>query len=572
MDRQSQIKNALASCNVTKLSELLLLLPIANEDYLRNFILQHCQNSPQAQAAIYEALLPEDDSRSSLRRAKTQLLGFEDLPLPLGSATSKANLQEEPVDDEENFGLSSSDEIELLNLSQKHEYEDTTILKKRKSDIDLASTSKRTRTNSGKDTTLNVAQSLLQSTFGMKDFRLKQEEVIARLLTGASAVVVFPTGGGKSLCYQLPALCFRNLDKQAGVRQGHAESGITLVVSPLIALMKDQVDALQRRGISAAVLDSTKTQQEYRATIDSMRNGDLDILYCAPERLNNEGFVASMANVRGGIRLLAIDEAHCISEWGHAFRPDYLKVARFAKEIEAERVICLTATATPQVAQDVCKAFAIPKQCLFRTSSYRPNLHLRAESYQTKKQSYPKLRKFLTNNPGPTIIYVTLQKHTEELATQLRSHGFNASSYHAGMHTDDRAQCQNEFMASYDLIVVATIAFGMGIDKANIRNVVHYDVPRSLEGYSQEIGRAGRDGHQSQCILYLCAEDLHLRESFARGDLPSKLSVTKLLNDILSAEPSNPVNPVIEVSLFSQSREFDIKVRLTTYYQSGFIS
>ena len=247
----------------------------------------------------------------------------------------------------------------------------------------------------------------------------------------------------------------------SNVRQGHAEGGITLVVSPLIALMKDQVDALKRLGLSAAVMNSTISREEYLQVVDAMRNGTLDILYCAPERLNNEGFVGSMAHVRGGVRLLAVDEAHCISEWGHAFRPDYLKVARFAREIQAERVICLTATATPEVARDVCKAFDIPEAAgLFRTPTYRPNLRLYAQSYQTKQESYPKLRAFLKAHPGPSIIYVTLQKHTEDLAEQLRKHGFKARHFHAGMDNADKVQCQEAFMASKDLIIVATIAFG----------------------------------------------------------------------------------------------------------------
>lgn len=268
------------------------------------------------------------------------------------------------------------------------------------------------------------------------------------------------------MCYQVPALCFKELDRQANTRQGHAESGITLVVSPLIALMKDQVDTLKHLGVRAAVMDSTKTKEEYLATVDAMREGTLDILYCAPERLNNEGFVGSMAHVRGGVRLLAVDEAHCISEWGHAFRPDYLKVARFSREICADRVICLTATATPQVAQDVCNAFDIPEAGLFRTATYRSNLRLLAESYRTKRDSYPKLRAFLNEHPGPSIIYVTLQKQAKDLAEQLSNHGFEARHFHAGLENTEKMKRQDEFMASDNIIMVATIAFGMGIDKS----------------------------------------------------------------------------------------------------------
>ena len=227
--------------------------------------------------------------------------------------------------------------------------------------------------------------------------------------------------------------------------------------------MKDQCDALKRLRISAAVLNSTNSRDEYLETVDAMRKGTLDILYCAPERLNNELFVSSMAHVPGGVRLLAVDEAHCISEWGHAFRPDYLKVARFAKEIQAENVVCLTATATPQVARDVCRAFAIPEaEGLFRTPSYRPNLQLLAQAYQTKEDSYPDLCAFLKGHPGPTIIYVTLQKHSEALAEKLRKDKFHARHFHAGMKDIEKETCQNEFMKSDDLIMVATIAFGMG--------------------------------------------------------------------------------------------------------------
>lgn len=461
----------------------------------------------------------------------------------------------------EDFDIDSSDEAELLNASDLPV--PTNGTKRVSEEPNADPVAKRIRSEQY-DAHHDLALSVLRERFTLQSFRLKQQQAISRLLAGQSAVVVFPTGGGKSLCYQLPALCFRELDKQQNVRQGYAESDITLVVSPLIALMKDQVDALRRRGINAAVLNSTCSKEEYLAVQDSMRDGSLDLLYCAPERLNNEGFVGSMANVRGGVRLLAVDEAHCISEWGHAFRPDYLKVARFAKEVGAERVVCLTATATPTVAADVCKAFAIPTdEGLFRTTTYRSNLRLLARSFKTKQESYPHLISFLRAHSGPTIIYVTLQKHTEQLATTLQGQGFRARPFHAGMPQQEKAVCQDAFLSSNDMIIVATIAFGMGIDKANIRNVIHYDIPRSLEGYSQEVGRAGRDGKQSHCMLFLCAEDLHLRESFARGDLPSKSSVSALLNETFSIKPTlTDRGSCIEVKLREQSTEHDIKVSL----------
>lgn len=355
------------------------------------------------------------------------------------------------ADSDDEFGLASSDEEALTGLDAT-----SSNSLKRKSEDELNNDNKRQAID-GSDLKLPaVATEVLKNRFHLPQFRMKQKEAIARLLNGGSAAVVFPTGGGKSLCYQLPALCFKELDRLSNVRQGHAEGGITLIVSPLIALMKDQGDALKRLGINAAVMDSTKTREEYLATVDAMRNGKLDILYCAPERLNNEGFVAAMANVQGGVRLLAVDEAHCISEWGHAFRPDYLKVARFAKEIQAERVVCLTATATPQVAKDICSAFDIPPAGLFKTTTYRSNLRLHAQSYQTKSESYPKLRAFLHAHPGPAIIYVTLQKHAEDLAEQLRKHKLKARHFHAGMKPEEKTRCQDEFMSSNEVVRIRT--------------------------------------------------------------------------------------------------------------------
>jgi len=235
-------------------------------------------------------------------------------------------------------------------------------------------------------------------------------------------------------------------------------------------------------------------------------------------------------------------------------------VARFVKEIRAERVVCLTATATKKVAQDICDAFSVNESGLFRTTTYRPNLRLHVKSAATKEMVYPGLFKLLRERPGSTIIYITTQSQTEELAKKLRGEKFNAKAFHAGMEASVKALLQDEFMASDNMIMVATIAFGMGVDKSNIRNVIHFDIPRSLEGYSQEIGRAGRDGADSLCQLYLCGEDLHLKESHARSDLPSKESVRALLRDIFDAE-SAQLKPgeSIERKLFHQSKEFDIR-------------
>ena len=472
----------------------------------------------------------------------------------IASPTAKLMMDQDVVDE---FGLSSSDEAELGALADGLTVPDRVV--KRESDEDMAPASKRMRSTAGSSpAALTAAMDVLRKYFGFDAFRLKQSQAITRLLEGQSCVIVFPTGGGKSLCYQVPALAFKEMDKLAGIRQGQGEGGLTVVVSPLIALMKDQVDALKRKGISAAVLDSSRTKEEYDSTMNRMRSGTLDIVYCAPERLNNEVFVNAMTSVRGGVRLLAVDEAHCISEWGHAFRPDYLKVARFAKEIQAERVACLTATATPVVAEDVCKQFDIAIEGLFRTPTYRPNLKLMAGSYKDDDAKFAALVQFLRAHPGSTIVYTTTQKGSERLAELLRTQKFDAEHFHASVEKQQKFETQERFMSSDNKIIVATIAFGMGIDKPDIRNVVHYVISKSLEGYSQEVGRAGRDGKQSHCLAMLCGEDMHLLESFALGDLPSRHSVRRLLSDIFSKKMKD--DGTIESGLSWQQREFDIKV------------
>ncbi|KAI0105008.1 ATP-dependent DNA helicase recQ [Nemania sp. FL0031] len=426
--------------------------------------------------------------------------------------------------------------------------------------------SKRAKQNSTREQHDSIARSILKQKFGYDDFRHEQAAAIRNILTGENVLVVFPTGAGKSLCYQIPGIAFEELDA-AGLTERQSKtaaigSGITIVVSPLIALMKDQVDALQRRGIPAACLDSTKTYDDLKSINASMQDGRLRILYCAPERLNNEGFVESMKFVPGGIRLVAVDEAHCISEWGHSFRPDYLKVARFVNEIKAERVICLTATATPRVAEDVCKAFDIKDSNVFRTSPYRPNLQLHAEAVKTKEEKFPRLLKFLTDHDGPTLVYVTIQKQAEDLAARLVKQGHDAAVFHAGLPTERKLQTQDDFMAGRVRIVVATIAFGMGIDKADIRNILHYDISSTVEEYSQQVGRAGRDGKPSFCMLYLCRDDFWLRENFVRGDLPSRQSLQRLLEDIFLNQPRVKLpddGEVIKLNQLALGKEHDVR-------------
>ncbi|KAH7382385.1 P-loop containing nucleoside triphosphate hydrolase protein [Phaeosphaeria sp. MPI-PUGE-AT-0046c] len=457
------------------------------------------------------------------------------------------------------FGISSEDENELLAAA------DGAVQGKHKLSLDggiAGNAQKRARTvketANAISASTKLANDVLKNRFGLDGFRLEQESAITRILDGGSAVVVFPTGGGKSLCYQVPAVCFRYQDEEAGRRVSQSK-GVSLVISPLIALMKDQVDALLLRGIKAAVLNSSVTRDAYLATQDDLRNGRLDLLYCAPERLNSEGFISSLKAIPGGIRLLAVDEAHCISEWGHSFRPDYLKIARFAKEAEVERVICLTATATDKVSKDIRHAFSIPSDGLFQTTMYRPNLRLLAEANPKGTDYKSKLVAHLRRYPGSTIVYVTQQKGAETLADDLLHRGFSARPYHAGMSTEVRTKTQDDFLASKNMIVVATIAFGMGIDKPDIRNIVHFDIPDSIESYSQQIGRAGRDGKPSVCMFYLATKDFHLRNIFTYGARPSRRSLKLLMEDLCSPEHRKlKTGDTFTVSMYSQSKEVDI--------------
>src|SRR5712691_1743286 len=378
-------------------------------------------------------------------------------------------------------------------------------------------------------------ETLLRSRFGLAEFRPGQREVIDALCTRNAALAVLPTGGGKSLCYQLPALLF---------------TGVTLVVSPLIALMKDQIDYLRRRGIAAARLDSSLDTAELREVSDQLRTGTLQLLYVAPERFNNERFLADLRRAR--IALFAVDEAHCISEWGHNFRPDYLKLAETARDLRVERVLALTATATPAVVQDVCTAFGIAPECAVVTGFYRHNLTLNTTPVTPGERNTVLVERLTARPPGPTIVYVTLQKTAEQVADRLAEAGFAARAYHAGVDSQTRTEVQEWWMASDYAIVVATIAFGMGIDKAAVRYVYHYNLPKSLESYSQEIGRAGRDGQPSIVELLACQADVPTLENFAYGDTPTLEALNSVVTALLEA------GPTFDISLTEMSTRHDI--------------
>ena len=380
------------------------------------------------------------------------------------------------------------------------------------------------------------ARAMLGSVFGFDAFRPGQAEVVERLLAGRSVLAIFPTGGGKSLCYQLPALCL---------------SGVTLVISPLIALMKDQIDFLTAKGLPAARYDSTLDAAQARAVLDDLRGGRLKLLYISPERLANERFLQNLRSVR--ISLLAVDEAHCISEWGHNFRPDYLKIAGLVRELDIPRVLALTATADPATARDIARVFAIDTGDVVNTGFHRPNLELRATAVTPGSRRRTLLERLAARPRGATIVYVTLQKTAETVAEFLTRSGFKASAYHAGMENEARSAVQDAFMASDDLIVVATIAFGMGVDKAGIRAVYHYNLPKCVESYAQEIGRAGRDGRPAVCEALVCRQDTVVLENFVLGDTPDERSIAALLDEILDSGDQQ------DISVTTLSNSHDIR-------------
>ncbi|KAM7214037.1 ATP-dependent DNA helicase RecQ [Rhypophila decipiens] len=424
---------------------------------------------------------------------------------------------------------------------------------------------------------LIVLNKILKEQFRHTSFRYQQREAIQSVLDGNNTLVVFPTGAGKSLCFQIPALAFEELDDES--RRG--KHGITVVISPLLALIKDQVDSLKKKGIAAGALDSTQTVEEYHQTHAAIKAGTLRIVYCSPEKLNAKGFARRLKQTPGGVRLVAVDEAHCVSEWGHAFRPDYLKVARFVKQVEAERVICLTATATLAVTESICEAFQIdngfqmvpehgqgvPAQSelladsrdrqvgdrrsnrplsvkqvtraghensgnVFRLLPHRSNLWLGVENTAGYEAKIAAAISYIQQNPGPTIIYALFVKQVDDITQRLKKAGHKAESFYAKMPITRKRQAQEAFMLGEIRIIVCTVAFGLGIDKADIRNIIQIGLPRSVEEYSQQCGRAGRDDLPAKCVLYIQTDDYKLRKKLEIDGFPSEDAVRTLLKDL----------------------------------------
>ncbi len=341
-------------------------------------------------------------------------------------------------------------------------------------------------------------KTILKKHFGYEEFRPLQKEIIERVLLGKDCVVLMPTGGGKSLCFQLPALML---------------SGITIVISPLISLMKDQVDALCANGITADLINSTCSQTEIARVMHRAKIGKIKILYLAPERLSVPGFEDFLHTLRIG--LIAIDEAHCISEWGHDFRPEYRNLKLLRGKFPEIPIIALTATATETVREDIVKQLNIQDAQVFISSFNRANL-----SYEVlpKKDSLKSILAILSGYKNESvIIYCFSRNDTETLVSNLNKNGFNAAAYHAGLSAKKRSDNQERFIRDQIHIMVATIAFGMGIDKPDVRLVIHHGLPKSIEGYYQETGRAGRDGLPARCVLLFSYADKFKHDYFIRN-------------------------------------------------------
>jgi len=359
-------------------------------------------------------------------------------------------------------------------------------------------------------------EKLLKQYFGYEEFRPLQKEIIEHVLEGKDAFVLMPTGGGKSLCYQLPALMLE---------------GLTLVISPLISLMKDQVDALNANGVAAGLINSSLTYSEILNIQEEARTGKIKILYVAPERLALEPFQEFLQSLT--VSLIAVDEAHCISEWGHDFRPDYRNLKAFRQQFARVPFIALTATATPKVQEDIISQLSLVCLQKYISSFDRKNLIYRI---MRKKNAYDKLIKLLKKYKGESaIIYCFSRKETEAIAADLQADGFMARPYHAGLTNDQRKMHQEMFIKDEVAIIVATIAFGMGIDKPDVRLIVHYSFPKTLEGYYQEIGRAGRDGIESECVLLYSYGDKIKHEYFLdqMEDTDQQAKVRVKLNQVI---------------------------------------
>ena len=388
-----------------------------------------------------------------------------------------------------------------------------------------------------------MLHSKLKDFFGFDSFKADQERIIRHLVDKNNAFVLMPTGGGKSLCYQLPALVME---------------GTAIVISPLIALMKNQVDAI--RGFVAGndgiahFLNSSLNKAQIAEVRKDLLSGATKLLYVAPESLTKAENVAMLKEIK--ISFYAVDEAHCISEWGHDFRPEYRRIRNIVEEIGIAPIIALTATATPKVQNDILKNLGMPDATVFKSSFNRSNLY-----YEIRDKSDPKrdIIKYIKQNPGKSgIIYCLSRKKVEELAELLNINGIKAAPYHAGLDAKTRAENQDKFLMEEIDVIVATIAFGMGIDKPDVRFVIHYDIPKSIEGYYQETGRAGRDGREGQCITFYSYKDIQKLEKFMQGKPIAEQEIGRqLLMETVAYAESNSCRRKLLLSYFGEDYEVE---------------
>ncbi len=403
----------------------------------------------------------------------------------------------------------------------------------------------------------NSLTSLLHQYYGFSKFRPGQEEAINSVLEKKNTIVIMPTGGGKSLCYQLPAL---------------ALPGVTLVISPLIALMKDQVDALLSRNIPATFINSALSPEETTTRLAQIEGGQFKLVYIAPERFYNADFTSRLSQIK--ISLFAIDEAHCISQWGHDFRPSYMRLQHAIELVGSPPVIALTATATPEVKEDIIAQLNIKGPSQIITGFARPNLQFGVSEAAESQKSHIILDVLSRLSDATGIIYVGTRAKADETLEVLLDAGFEAVGYHAGMQSEERQWVQNNFMSGKAKIIVATNAFGMGIDKKDIRFVIHYDLPGTIEAYYQEAGRAGRDGKPSICFLLYNPRDRYLREFFIRGDNPPPELVTQVYEYLLSYNQTKILLTYSDIkkSIGDDSPEMAIGTSLKILEQAGYIS
>jgi ATP-dependent DNA helicase RecQ len=401
---------------------------------------------------------------------------------------------------------------------------------------------------------IEEARIALKKHFGFDDFRAGQREVIASILEGHDTVVVMPTGGGKSLCFQLPALM---------------NEGATIVVSPLIALMKDQVDALHARNLPATFINSSIDFEEQKARINGVRRGDYKLIYVAPERFRSAHFVEALKSAN--VSLFAVDEAHCVSSWGHDFRPDFLRLRAAIESIGRPQTIALTATATPYVRSDIVDQLGLNAPHTFVSGFDRPNLSINVVHTLKERDKIIRI-KALAASGGSGIIYSSTRKSVEQVASRLQTAGLSITAYHAGMDEAARSKAQDDFMSGRTQMIAATNAFGMGIDKADIRFVAHYHLPGSIEAYYQEIGRAGRDGRPSTCELLFNYADKRTQDFFIEGSYPPPELIAKVYEALVGTHQKNIELSTKEIAARAGLRnEMAVQSALITLEKAGHI-